>query len=512
MKQSFPLVPPKYNDIDRLLRDLRARPGKYWLAAGEKRALALFHEMAGRVPAYKDFLKKQRIDPVKVRTMEDFRQVPTIDKNNYLRHYPLEALCWDGLFEEKRWTISATSGSTGEPFYFPRELAQDLQYAGTAELYLRTNFHIDQRSTLYIDAFPMGAWIGGVFTYEVVRMIAERRRYPLSIITPGIDKAAIINSVRKLGDKFDQVVIGCYGPFLKDAIDDGIAQGLDWKRYHPKFVFSAEGFSETFRDYVIDKAGLKNPYADTLNHYGTVDQGTLGYETPLAVFIRRLAVRTPKLYRAILPFDHKLPTLVQYDPELFYFEELENGLLCSAASGLPLVRYDLKDNGGVITYDDMLSRCSLVGHDIESAARRAGLGPTMWRWPFAYVYERKDFSVSLYAFQIYPETIRRAVQAPVFRNDCTGKFAMLVKLDRARNQVLEINIELKANRRGTKKLEAALRQAITRQLLEESSEYRETHNRIPGRVQPRIVFWPYEYPKYFRPGTKQKWVIKQNQI
>jgi phenylacetate-coenzyme A ligase PaaK-like adenylate-forming protein len=48
---------------------------------------------------------------------------------------------------------------------------------------------------------------------------------------------------------------------------------VDWKKYNLRFIFSAEGFSETFRDYVAEVAGLKNAYLDTLNHYGTVDQG-----------------------------------------------------------------------------------------------------------------------------------------------------------------------------------------------------------------------------------------------
>src|SRR5258708_1208097 len=95
-----------------------------------------------------------------------------------------------------------------------------------------TNFNIQSKSTLYIDAFPMGAWIGGVFTYEAIRLVAERGNYPLSIITPGINKIEIIKAIKNLGKNFDQVIIGCYAPFLKDVIDDGIHYGVDWKEYN----------------------------------------------------------------------------------------------------------------------------------------------------------------------------------------------------------------------------------------------------------------------------------------
>jgi phenylacetate-CoA ligase len=192
-------LPNKYRDIKKLLKDLRSVPEKRWIQAGERRALKLFQEMAVRVPAYKDFLRRHKIRSQSVKSLSDFREVPTIDKDNYLRRYPLEKLCWDGKFDTQRWSISTTSGSTGNPFYFPREKSQDMQYAATAELYLRTNFEIHKQSTLYIDAFPMGAWIGGVFTYEAIRIIAERGTYSLSIITPGIDKQEIINSVKNLG-------------------------------------------------------------------------------------------------------------------------------------------------------------------------------------------------------------------------------------------------------------------------------------------------------------------------
>src|SRR3989344_1158590 len=181
MKHVESSLPEKYRNPIKLLSDLRRTPEVMWLRAGERRALQLFHTMARRVPAYRDFLRKAGVPALKIKTIGDFAEVPTIDKQNYLRQYPLQSLCWDGKFKNKRWVVSSTSGSTGEPFYFPREELQDQQQAATADLYLRTNFQIHKRSTLYIDAFPMGAWIGGEFTYEAVRLVAKRGKYPLSI-------------------------------------------------------------------------------------------------------------------------------------------------------------------------------------------------------------------------------------------------------------------------------------------------------------------------------------------
>lgn len=502
-------LPKEYKNIEWLEQKLNKWNEVEWVTRGRNKALELFHSMAKRVPAYKDFLHKNNIDPTSVKTIEDFKHIPTIDKNNYLRAYSLEDLCWDGEFSSNRWTISTTSGSTGDPFYFPRQTNQSWQYAILAELYLRANFQIDKKKTLYIVGFPMGAWIGGLFTYQALELVAEKGNYPLSIITPGIHKEEIIKVVKKFGDKFDQIIIGSYGPFLKDVLDDGIKMGLDWEKYNLRFIFSAEGFTENFRDYVLRVAGLEDlALTSTLNHYGTVDLGTMSYETPLAILIRRLALQNKSLYCEVFGNTIKLPTLTQYFPELFYFEDVSGGLICSAHSGLPLVRYDLKDNGGIITFEQMQNIFSKQGINLISEAKKAGIAHTVWQLPFVYVYERNDFSVSFYAFNIYPETIRRVLQKKELEKFVTGKFTMLVSFDENQNQILEINIEMKSDVNKSEELEKSLQNSCKLQLIEESSEYRETYREKKDLIAPHIILWPYESLKYFKPGIKQKWVKK----
>ncbi len=496
----------------RLLRDLGTKPEAFWIQRGERRVLQLFHAMAGRVPAYGDFLKKQRVYPARVKTIADFKKVPLISKDNYLRQYPLEQLCWDGKFQERHWDISSTSGSTGEPFYFPRSDAQNLQYAGTAELYLRANFEIHKKTTLYVNCFALGVWIGGLFTYEAIKLLARRGKYRITLINPGLNKIEIIKAVRNLGPQFDQVILGGYPPFIKDVIDDGIRYGLKWKKYNLGIIFSAEGFSEEFRNYIIKHAGIKNRYTGTLNHYGTVDQGTIAHETPLAVLIRRLAIQRPKLFRAIFPASegHRLPTLCQYDPELFFFEEANGGVVCSSYSGLPLVRYDLKDNGGVMTFVNVLASFRAAGIDILREAKKAGIANTVWHLPFVYVYERKDMAVSLGGANVYPGTIRRTLHHKALHKLVTGKFTMRIENDVRQNQHLHIHIELRS---GAKRLTKGQRQLtatlILRRLLKDNSEFRSMfYDQRQGKAVPILHFWPYEHLKYFKPGGKQQWTVK----
>lgn len=506
---SLNLWPEYLKDPDQALQDVRNLPEKAWRERGEKSALALFHSMAERVPAYKDFLAKHEIDHTNIKTIEDFQsQVPLIDKDNYLRAYPREMLCWDGDFKGHSWVISTTSGSTGVPYYFPRQEMQDRYYALSAELYLRENFQIDQKSTLYIVGFPMGAWIGGVFTYQVLQMLARERGYNLSIITPGIDKKAIIEAVRNLGKDFDQVIIGSYAPFLKDILDDGEHQGIQWKEYNLGFIFSAEIFSEEFRDYVGRKAGLKDPYISSLNHYGTVDLGTMAHETPLSIWIRRYALTKSDLYYDIFGETHKLPTFAQYIPDMFYFEVVDGDrLVCSSNSGLPLVRYDLKDRGSIISIEELQQ--VFAAHDMELPKLwPKSVEQHVWNLPFVFVYERSDLSVSFFAFQIYPETVRRALQRKEFEHKLTGKFTMVVKYDDEGRQKLTVNVECKFKQKIDILMKERIKRQIIKQLLTENSEYRETRKEYGKVTDPEVVFWPYEDEQYFKPGTKQKWIQK----
>lgn len=507
-RNDIPTIPKGFGNINWLESKLKKDPESFWIERGEKRALRLFSLMSQRVPAYKDFLKKQKVKPELIRSIGDFKHIPTIDKDNYLKKYPLKSLCWDGKLKEKKWTVCSTSGSSGEPYYFPHEIDQDLQYSIVAELYLRANFQIQKKSTLYIVGFMMGAWIGGVFTYSAIQMLALRGNYRISLITPGTDKLGIINAVKKLGGSFDQVIIGCYAPFLKDVLDDGVRMGVNWKKYNLGFVFSAEGFSEGLRDYVNETTGSKNIYTSTLNHYGIVDLGTVSYETPLSILARKKAIENKKIYSNLFKEKVKLPTLTQYIPELFYFEDVDRTIICSAFSGLPLVRYDLKDYGGVCDYEELRNIFEQENVDIIKYAKESGIASTLWKLPFVYVFERNDFMVKFYLCDIYPETIRRALQHKDLENKITGKFSMVIKFDRKNNQYLEVNTELKSGVRKSLGLKNNIAKIITECLLKENTGYRSVYGHIKERAIPAVTLWNYEHPKYFKPGGKQKWVVK----
>lgn len=496
------------DDVAKAERALRTDDSHIWEKRGEKAVLALFKSASKRVPAYKDFLKKNRIRPELIRTIADFKTLPLIDKNNYLRAYTPAALSWDGAFMNSYRTYASTSGSTGAPYYFPRERDETDKYALLAELYLRAQYKIQKQTTLYVNCFAMGAWIGGLFTYQAIERLAENGGYALHQITPGLAKEEALKAIRELGPRYEQIIIAGYPPFVKDLIDQGSAEGMNWKNHKIGFIFSAEGFNERFRDYMAEAVGQDNALLGSLNHYGTVDLGTMAYETPSAALLRRMAIQDTKFFGALFGQAHRLPTLAQYIPEHFYFESINSGLVCSTDAGFPLLRYDLKDQGGVRSFEEVLTLANTSKDGFTKKAKTAGINTSVFKLPFVYLYERADFSVTLYGANIYPEHIRQALEGVRCKKFATGKCTLRIVEARGHEPRLEVNIELKRGINPRADFKSISRNAIVETLLEHNSEFRSNYSHLPKKMLPRINIWPFGDSHYFSARGKQKWTEK----
>ena len=492
---------------DQILRLIRTRKDDFWLRERERRPLRLFHEAARRVPAYKDFLKKNKVHPEKIKTFKDFQLVPQISKKSYLREYPLEKLCWDGTLK-KPIVFTATSGSTGEPFYFPRGEALDREYSVLAELFLKNNPPRSGGPTLVIVGFGMGVWIGGLITYKAFEIASQRGNNPVSIITPGINKKEIFHALRDLSPRFAQTILIGYPPFIKDVIDEAEStEKINLKKLHLRILTAAEAYTEKFRDYLVKKGGIKNLYLDTLNIYGTADIGAMAWETPISILIRRLLLNNKKLFNEIFTPIEKTPTLAQYNPLYVTFESAQGDILLSGDNTIPLIRYAIGDHGGVLSFIDAVNRCKDFGIDAQKEAQKVHV--PLYRLPFVYVYERNDFSTTLYGLQIYPETIREALLEPSTHRFVTGKFMMATKYNKQQDQYLEINLEVRKKKQISTKIKERILFEIFSYLRTKNSEFRELSDFLGKRALPKLVFWPAEHPRYFRVGIKQKWVEKE---
>ncbi len=375
-----------------------------------------------------------------------------------------------------------------------------------ASIILQNNINSKGESTLVIDCFGMGVWIGGLITYQAFRLISERG-WPLSIITPGVNKNEIFEILEKLAPKFDNVILCGYPPFLKDIVDQAPANGVIWNKLKKiKIVFAAESFSENFREYIARQVGIKNIYTDMMNVYGTADLGTMATETPVSIFLRKMALKTPQLFAQMFPGTNLQPTLAQFNPFFVNFDS-QNGLVfCTGNSGLPLLRYHVGDNGGIIEYDKAVAMCKQFGIDIEKEAVKLGFDKTIVEMPLVYVYERADLSTKLYGAIIYPQHVKMGIPHPGLEKYLTHKFTMQTKSDRQHNQFLEIHLELRPGVRSGQNLKRRATELISQALLKNNAEHYNNASFMGKKVTPKITLWPHEHPTHFGSGGKQRWV------
>ena len=463
----------------------------------EAAVLQLFHQTVAQVPAYQAFLQTHQIDPATIQTLADFQQLPLITKENYLRRYPLPQLCRQGQLESCDM-VAVSSGSTGQPGFWPRSLTDEFQIATRFEQIFHDSFQSDRRRTLAVICFALGTWVGGMFTANCCRHLASKG-YPITVITPGNQKPEIFRVVQALAPQFDQVVLLGYPPFLKDVIDSGITQGIPWPEYHVKLVMAGEVFSEEWRSLVGQRLGSIDFCYDFASLYGTADAGVLGNETPLSICIRRWFAEHPDVARSLFG-ESRLPTLVQYDPISRFFEVREGTLLFSGDNGIPLIRYHISDHGGVIPYSVMMEFLVEQGFDpIRALPNSRGIHAL----PFVYVFGRSHFTVSYFGANIYPENVTVGLEQSPICKWVTGKFVMQVKEDSDQNKLLAIAVELAPEIAADEEKRRAITSAIQHHICRLNSEFA---NYVPPAHQvPQISLHPTGDPDYFPPGVKHRY-------
>ncbi len=461
-------------------------------------ALGVYAQTARTVPAYQAFLAEHGLVPQKTPSHDDFLRLPPLTKQNYLLRHSLPDLCRNGRLEDCDM-IAVSSGSTGSPCFWPRFLTDELAIAVRFEQIFHDSFRADERRTLVVIGFALGTWVGGMYTAACCRHLATKG-YPLMVITPGNNREEIFRVVQELGPLYDQVVLCGYPPFLKDVVDAGRVRGIDWTPYRIKLVMAGEVFSEEWRALVGERVGMRDIYADSASLYGTADAGVLGNETPLSICIRRYLAQRPEASRALFG-ESRLPTLVQYDPHSRFFEAQDGQLLFTGDNGIPLVRYNILDTGGLVPYTQMLAFLASTGFDplAELGPERRGIRPL----PFVYVFGRSNFTISYFGANIYPENITVGLEQPEIREWVTGKFVLEAQEDTDRNRSLAITIELAPGLTADTNREQAAAASILTHLLRLNTEFA---SYVPAEYQrPLITLLPTADPDYFPLGVKHRY-------
>ncbi len=431
--------------------------------------------------------------------MGAFSNLPVIDKRSYVDRYRLPDLSLDGKLANA-YTIERSSGHSGGSYYWLRLPQEDASFPQYLEYAFVQFYGMDTRSTLVLITLNLGTWTSGEKMAQALRQVAASGKYPLTVMAPGTDIDETLEILSDLAPHYDQSVIVGYPPFVKAAIDEGLRRGVDWPSLRVKVGLGGEGYSEPWRQHVGSLIGV-DVTTDLLavsGGYGAADIGmSVGREYPATVMIRQLCMRDPALAAALFRDGRgrhsTLPSLLQYDPANCYIEDVDGELVFSVLSGIPLVRYNIHDCGGVIDFDTMMGVVRGHGHDLVEELRSRGYGrDQVWELPFFYVYGRSDGTVSIDGANIFPESIQMILSEA--RSQEFASFKISVETSPSFGQKLVVSLEhvgegpLDENEQ--RELSNRYGDLLLEGLRRLNADFRESHDGNPGvspvvRVHPR---------------------------
>ncbi|MBD3183634.1 hypothetical protein GF312_15190 [Candidatus Poribacteria bacterium] len=448
----------------------------------EKRLISAFHRAAKEVPHYRKFLQSESVDIASIKNLNDFiDKVPVIDKKSYIQTISsLEDLCVSGRICDAS-LLSRSSGFSGKPCIWPCSQAEEERGRRSTCIFFEYLLEFSKYKTLVINAFSQGTWVSGT---GLSRLMLSG----VSFCVTGTNDKEIIEIVDRCRSGYDQIIIFGYPPFLKLVLEQGKKNRENfWMDDSTRFILmaSAEGFSEGWREYINNNLNHNRTENHVYSTYGASDLGIVGFtETPFTVKIRQAAYSCPDF--AELVFNKKsrnLPMLFSYNPLQYHIRineryELEFSTL-SPDTLVPLMRYNIHDLGGVVTYEKM--RDMLVDADLKIDMDLPA--------PLFYVYGRSTGEIPVCGGFVYPDNIRDALFSdPDISSQITGAFKLNCRDDEKGNLQFYVDIELLDIGISSDELKDRYEEVLHGNLCKVNMDYAETVESVDPTAKVQVVF------------------------
>ena len=428
-----------------------------------KRAAAAFFNARRTVPAYQEFLRQHGAGhPTR------FEDIPPMDKESYIKKWPIEALCQGGRLPLRGAVIDESSGSSGTASNWVRGSAERLATRRLIQYSARSTFGDD--SFVLLNCFALGPWATGM---NVSMSLVDR--CVLKSIGPDVSK--VVGTLKFLGPKYRYVITG-YPPFLKILVDTA---DIDWSQYDVCAVVGGEGMSEPLR------AALNKRFRKTISSFGASDlEINLAVETEFTIALRQAIAADESLGREL--YGHEpLPMIFQYDPLNCLVESDDERSLLFTLNRLenvsPRIRYNIHDRGVVRSIKDV--RDVLRGRGVSLT----GAEPVL-ELPLLFHWGRQNNAVGFYGCKITPEDIQHVIlRVPALASQ-VANFALHPFEDADANKRLELWLELEdgvAMPATTSDLDAE----VWRELAAVNQDFRESIRMIPAGRAPTIKLFAF---------------------
>jgi phenylacetate-CoA ligase len=208
---------------------------------------------------------------------------------------------------------------------------------------------------------------------------------------------------------------------------------LDLSPFHIDFIVGGEGLSEGLRQHLLKFA------KSVVSSYGASDlEINIGVETPLTIALRRACLKNPALCRDIFGRDNP-PMIFQYNAVDYIIETNDAGELLFTigrmSGAAPKIRYNLRDSGGVYSFNDLSKRLRKHGMELGSLVPRTSC------FPLLFVYGRNDSSVPFYGCKVFPSDIEQILSSDAVLMASFASFQLAVREDEHLTSHLTIHLE-----------------------------------------------------------------------
>jgi phenylacetate-CoA ligase len=146
--------------------------------------------------------------------------------------------------------------------------------------------------------------------------------------------------------------------------------------------------------------------------------------------IRKLCLKEAPLRKTLFGEDSRLPMLFQYNPLDHFIEIIDKEIVVTVSKPWtlsPRIRYNIKDEGGMIVFDEMKEK--LRAHNIDLLELERECHYPRWYLPFLYVYGRKDSTISVMGANIYPEDVENVVYSDSYLAKNINSFCLSLEED-----------------------------------------------------------------------------------
>jgi phenylacetate-CoA ligase len=437
----------------------------------------VFRAAKHNVKAYRQVLVENGLETFSPSSLDDWRKLPVLDKRTYINRFAPRTLSLDNQIAP---AAHASSGSSGQATFWFR--GPKHKQIGTA-YYSRIVDDVLQiprsQSTLVVVCFAMGVWVAGTYTLMAFDRISDEQGRKITVVTPGMEIDDLASILTRLAPSFDHTVIVGY-PAALDLLFNELAARRIVTPVNLHLITSGDKVGEDWRSSRMNALGI-GAASSVVNVYGSADGGLLAIETPLSISIRRRVSASPALSDHVLGKGMNTAALFQFDPQLFYFEQMEGELLVTADLDVPLIRYNLHDSGKVIAYHDMMRLVAEVA--IRDLYR--------FTWPFLVLSGRTDVALVLYGAKVFFDALATSARDARIGPFLSGTI-LAYAVHKGSEQIFCLDLDMAdASHLGDPSLPETIGRVIQEQLSVLSSEYRNSCQKLGlALTQPRVALYP----------------------